>query len=325
LDLAVVSDGESSHDALMKATTMAQLAERLGLVRYWVAEHHNMATVASTTPSVLIAHLAAKTSTIRVGSGGVMLPNHAPLAVAEQFALLEALHPGRIDLGIGRAPGSDPNTAAALRRVPAAQLGHAEDFPQDLLDVMGLLGQPRTEDGLWRRFRATPSATSTPWIGLLGSSDFSARLSGMLGLPFAYAHHFDTGHTLAALDVYRASFAPSDLLDRPHVIVTANVLVADTAEQAEWFAGPGQLLLYAIRTGRLRAVPTPEDAAQDPAREAAASWPSNRIVGTAATALERLDALVAATAADELMVSTVTHGLPERVRSLELLATAWHA
>ena len=323
LDLALVSDGETSADALAKATSMAQLAERLGLTRFWVAEHHNMATVASTTPSVLIAHLAAHTSSIRLGSGGVMLPNHAPLAVAEQFALLEALHPGRIDLGIGRAPGSDPYTAAALRRVAPEALGQVEDFPRDLLDVMGLLGDPRTSEGLWRRFAATPRATTSPWIGLLGSSDYSARLAGMLGLPFAFAHHFDTGGTLTAVAAYRDAFEPSEALAEPHLIVTANVLTAPTADEAEWFAGPGQLLLYAIRTGRIRTVPTPAAAAADPARDAAASRPSNRIVGSSDEVVARLDALVAATGADELMVSTVTHGLAERAASLELLAARW--
>ena len=156
LDLSIVSAGLSSGDALADTTTLAQRAEALGYLRFWVAEHHNMPTVASTSPAVLMAHLAASTSSIKVGSGGVMLPNHAPLVIAEQFAMLEALHPGRIDLGIGRAPGTDPATAAALRRSP--DLG-AEDFPRDLLDLMGLLGDERVEHGGWSRFRATPVAT----------------------------------------------------------------------------------------------------------------------------------------------------------------------
>ncbi|HEU5101001.1 MAG TPA: MsnO8 family LLM class oxidoreductase [Roseiflexaceae bacterium] len=200
-------------------TMLARRAEALGYTRFWVAEHHNMPLVASTTPAVLIAHLAAQTSTIRVGSGGVMLPNHPSLVVAEQFAMLEALHPGRIDLGIGRAPGTDPGTAAALRRAPAA-LG-AEDFPRHLLDLMGLLGDRRTTDGMWKRFAATPAAESTPMIVLLGSSGYSAQLAGRLGLPFAFAHHFDTGGTLEALDLYRRDFEPSAVLERPYTIVTA--------------------------------------------------------------------------------------------------------
>src|SRR6476659_6167702 len=195
LDLAIVSEGKTSASALADTTSLAQRADELGFTRFWVAEHHTMRTVASTTPSVLIAHLAARTARIRVGSGGVMLPNHPPLVVAEQFAMLEALHPGRIDLGIGRAPGTDPATAAALRRSPAA-LG-AADFPLHLIDLMGMLGDVRTDAGLWSQFAATPVSTSTPWIGLLGSSGYSAELAGYLGLPFSFAHHFDMG-TLAA-------------------------------------------------------------------------------------------------------------------------------
>src|SRR5690349_15612307 len=160
LDLAAVPDGATSADALAATTLLAQRAEALGYTRFWVAEHHNMPTVASTAPAVLIAHLAAVTSTVRVGSGGVMLPNHPPLVVAEQFAMLEALHPGRIDLGIGRAPGTDPATAAALRRAPGALA--ADEFPRELIDLMGLLGDQRTSRGLWNRFAATPAATSSP-------------------------------------------------------------------------------------------------------------------------------------------------------------------
>src|SRR5919107_4657889 len=242
LDLSIVSQGATSADALANTTLLAQRAGAFGYHRFWVAEHHNMPNIASTTPAVLIAHLAAATATIRVGSGGVMLPNHPSLVVAEQFAMLEALHPGRIDLGIGRAPGTDPGTAAALRRTPAG-LG-AEDFPRHLIDLMGLLGDPRSADGMWNRFTATPAATGTPLFVLLGSSDFSAQLAGQLGLPFAFAHHFDTGGTLLALDIYREHFAPSAVLAQPYAIVTAAVLTAETEEQAAWFAAPGQLMTF---------------------------------------------------------------------------------
>jgi luciferase family oxidoreductase group 1 len=321
LELAVVVDGGTSTDALRGATELARQAERLGYARIWVAEHHNMPTVASTEPGVLIAHLAASTSRIRVGSGGVMLPNHPPLVVAEQFAMLEALHPGRIDLGIGRAPGTDPSTAAALRRDPEG-LG-AEDFPRELIDLMGLLGDVRAREGMWRRFSATPAATSTPWIVLLGSSGYSAQLAGILGLPFAYAHHFDTGGTLQALDLYRENFEPSPVLENPHAVVTANVLAADTAEEADFQAGPGGLMTYAIRTGRPRSLVSPEAAAASPALEAARAMPSNRIVGTPDEVVAALDALVAETDAAELVLSTVTHGPAARLRSLELVAGAW--
>jgi luciferase family oxidoreductase group 1 len=321
LDLAITPDGTTSAQALADTTALARRAEELGYRRFWVAEHHNMPTVASTSPPVLIAHVAASTSTIRVGSGGVMLPNHAPLVVAEQFALLEALHPGRIDLGIGRAPGTDPATAAALRRT-AAGLG-AEDFPDELIDLMGLLGDRRRQHGAWERFRATPSATSSPEIVLLGSSGFSAELAGLLGLPFAFAHHFDVGTAVSTVDAaewYRGHFRPSPVLAEPWFIVTAGVLAADTAEEAEHLAGPARLAMLAMRTGRRLALVSPDVAARHPDRDTATAMPSNRIVGDAATVAARLEALVMATGADEVMVSTMTYGLAERIRTLELVA-----
>ncbi len=323
LDLAIVVEGGTSGHALAGATALAQHAEALGYQRFWVAEHHNMPAVASTSPPVLMAHLAARTSTIRVGSGGIMLPNHPALVVAEQIAALEALHPGRIDLGLGRAPGADQRTAAALRRSPAA-LG-AEDFPRDLLDLMGLLGDVRGEGGLWEHFAATPAASSRPQVVLLGSSGYSAQLAGVLGLPFAFAHHFDTGGTLQAIDLYRRSFRASPVLEEPHVIVTANVLVAPTDEEAEWEAAPGRLMVYGIRTGRFEPLVSPETAATHPNLSAALAMPSGRIVGAPATAVDALAALVQATAADEIMVSSVAHSLEARLRNLELLASAWAA
>ena len=321
LDLAVVSDGATSAAALADTTRLAQRAEACGYHRFWVAEHHNMPSVASTTPAVLIAHLAAATSTIRVGSGGVMLPNHPSLVVAEQFAMLEALHPGRIDLGIGRAPGTDPATAAALRRAPAA-LG-AEEFPRHLIDLMGLLGDPRTANGMWTRFAATPAAATAPTIVLLGSSDYSAQLAGQLGLPFAFAHHFDTGGTLLALDIYRQHFEPSAVLAQPYAIVTAAVLTADTDEEAAWFAAPGQLMSFGLRTGRRIPILSPQAAATHPDLPAARALPTNRIVGTPGAVVARIEELARATAADEIMVFPFTHGIDERIRSLELLAQAW--
>ncbi len=321
LDLATVGTGQSTSDALAATVDLARAADRLGYTRFWVAEHHNMPAVASTNPPVLIAHLAALTDRIRIGSGGVMLPNHAPLVVAEQFALLEALHPGRIDLGIGRAPGTDQQTALALRRDPAAL--SAEDFPQHLLDLLGLFGDERVEGGLAERFSATPSPQSAPAVMLLGSSGFSAQLAGALGLPFAFAHHFGGPHTVEAVQLYRDSFRASPVLERPYAIVTANVLTADTAEEATRLALPGQLMRLAIRTNRLRPLPSPEEAAVDPERAAAESMPSNAIVGTPDVAVAGLRDLAARTGADELMISASTHGAQERVRSLELLAAAW--
>jgi luciferase family oxidoreductase group 1 len=321
LELATVGTGQSTADALAFTTQVAQAADRLGYTRLWVAEHHNMPAVASTNPPVLIAHLAAVTEQIKVGSGGVMLPNHAPLVVAEQFALLEALHPGRIDLGIGRAPGTDPQTALALRRDPAAL--SAEDFPQHLLDLLGLLGDERVQGGLAERFVATPAARSAPEVVLLGSSGFSAQLAGALGLPFAFAHHFGGPHTVEAVELYRESFQPSPTLAKRYTIVTANVLAAETEEQARRLALPGQLMRLAIRTNRLRPVPSLAEAEVDPERAAAEAMPSNAIVGTPATAVRQLRELATATGADELMLSASTHGVAERIRSLELIAGAW--
>ena len=321
LELATVGTGQSTADALAATREVARAADRLGYTRLWVAEHHNMPAVASTNPPVLIAHLAAVTDRIKVGSGGVMLPNHAPLVVAEQFALLEALHPGRIDLGIGRAPGTDAQTAIALRRDPAAL--SAEDFPQHLLDLLGLFGDERVEGGLAERFTATPAPSSAPTVVLLGSSGFSAQLSGALGLPFAFAHHFGGPHTVEAVQLYRDSFRPSPVLERPYTIVTANALAADTDDEARRLALPGQLMRLAIRTNRLRPLPTPEEALVDPERAAAEAMPSNAIVGTPDAVAAQLHELARQTGADELMLSASTHGAAERVRSLELIAQAW--
>lgn len=322
LDLAILSAGGTSATALAETTQLAQEAEALGYTRIWVAEHHNMPTVASTNPAVLIAHLAASTKNIRIGSGGIMLPNYPSLVVAEQFAMLEALHPGRIDLGIGRAPGTDPATAAALRRAPDS-LTH-DEFPGYLIDLMGLLGDRRREEGMWNRFSATPVAKTSPSIVLLGSSGYSAQLAGYLGLPFAYAHHFDTGGTLQALSLYHENFNPSPILTDPYTIVTANVLAADTDQKAEWLATSGQLMTYGIRTGRRAPLLSPEEANEDPDLPMARTMRTNRIVGSAETVVEKLDALVEQTAANELMIFTAAYGVERRVQSLQLLAEAWH-
>ena len=207
LDLAPVAEGQDVGAALEHSTELAVLAERLGFRRHWVAEHHNMPGIASSAPAVLLAHLAAATSTIRIGSGGVMLPNHAPLVVAEQFGMLEALHPGRVDLGIGRAPGTDPLTARALRR-SELPLG-ADEFPQQLGELFGYFGG-FPDDHPLRAVRAVPGLGHRPEIWLLGSSDYSAQVAGLLGLPFAFAHHFSAVNTGPAVDAYRRRFRPSD-------------------------------------------------------------------------------------------------------------------
>ena len=231
------------------------------------------------------------------------------------------LHPGRIDLGIGRAPGTDQSTAAALRRSPDA-LG-AEDFPRHLIDLMGLLGDGRSEEGLWTRFHATPSATTSPAVFLLGSSGYSAQLAGYLGLPFAFAHHFDMGGTLQAVEFYREHFEPSPSLDAPYMIVTANVLAAETAEEAEWHGLSSRITALGRRTGRYAPLPSADSAAAHPDLQEALRLATNRIVGDATDVVARLRDLAVRTAADEIMVTAVAFDLTARLRSLELLARHW--
>lgn len=321
LDLAMVPDGATSAEALAQTTRLAQTAEALGYTRFWVAEHHNIETVASTVPAVLMAHLAANTDRIKVGSGGVMLPNHAPLAIAEQFALLEALHPGRVDLGVGRAPGTDGSTALALRR--SRELLDAEDFPRNLIDVMGLLGDVRAERGLWDQFNATPVASGTPSVILLGSSGFSAQLAGLLGLPFGFAHHFDMGGTVEAVGIYREAFEPSPILDEPYTIVTASTIAADSSDRAAWLAGPGRLRRYGMRSGQRIPMLHPDDAAAHPSFEAALAMPVTSLSGTADDVIAGMRDLAARTDASELMLHTGTYALADRITSLELIADAW--
>lgn len=322
LDLALLGTESTSAGALRDTTKVARRADELGYRRFWVAEHHNMRSVASTSPAVLVAHLAAATSRIRVGSGGVMLPNHPTLVVAEQFAMLEALHPGRVDLGVGRAPGTDPATATALRRAPAT-LTDAE-FPRYLLDLLGLLGDPRAGTGVWDRFSATPLASTVPSVVLLGSSDFSARLAGELGLPYAYAHHFSTGATLPALRLYRDTFTPSPALREPYVIVTINVLTAESDDEAAWLAGPHRVRVLEMLTGRSDLLLlTPAAAEAHPHVDKARRLPINLVTGAPDTVVAGLATLAEQTAADELMVVTESAELATRLRSFELLARAW--
>ena len=321
LDLAPVGEGSSSAAALRSSIDLVQVAERLGYHRYWVAEHHNMPGIASSAPAVLLAALGAATERIRLGSGGVMLPNHAPLVIAEQFGMLEALHPGRIDLGIGRAPGTDQLTAAALRRGgPLTE----PDLPNLLGELLAFFNGTFPDDHPYRAITAVPALGYQPAIWLLGSSDYSARLAGLLGLPFSFAHHFAGGNTDAALAVYRSSFRPSVVLDEPYVLLGAAVLCADTVERARWLAKPSDLSFLRLRSGRPGRFPTPEEAEAfhpTPAeKEAIRSWSSSRIVGDPAAVADQLGALVERTQADEVMVTTMTHDPADRLRSYELLA-----
>jgi luciferase family oxidoreductase group 1 len=316
LDLAPVNSRNDPSQALRFTTELARHAEQWGYRRFWVAEHHNMPAIASSAPAVLIAHLAAATSTIRVGSGGVMLPNHAPLVIAEQFGTLEALHPGRIDLGVGRAPGTDGRTALALRRT--IQGLSAEDFPDEFADLMAMLtGDPS-------RLRAIPTPTTAPQFWLLGSSTFSAALAGRLGLPFSFAHHFAAANTEPALEVYRRSFRPSAALDRPHAMVAVNVVCADTDEHAHYLAAPGWLSFLRLRAGQPITLPTPEEAAGHRFSPAEAAFLQERLAGQAlgspGTVQGQLNDLLRRTGADELMVTSQIYDLADRLRSYELIA-----
>ena len=321
LDLATVAKGSTAADALADTTRLAVIVERLGFRRLWVAEHHGMPSVASSAPAVLVGHLADATTTLRVGAGGVMLPNHAPLVVAEQFGTLEALHPGRIDLGLGRAPGTDPQTARALRRT--ADLG-AEHFPRDVVELISYLAD---SDGPPMHPAANPGRGYLPEMWLLGSSTFSAHLAGLLGLPFSFAYHFAPGALDEALALYRTHFRPTGFLERPHVMVAVSVLCADTAEEAAYLSGPAALSILQLRTGRLTAVVSPEEAAAHrftaEERAVVEAATATHLVGDPQTVHEGLAALVARTGADELMVSTRAHSLDVRARSLTLVAETW--
>ncbi|MET0728274.1 MAG: LLM class flavin-dependent oxidoreductase [Acidimicrobiales bacterium] len=322
LDLAPVGEGTTPADALLASLDLVQATEHLGYHRYWVAEHHNMPGIASSSPAVLLAHLASVTARIRLGSGGVMLPNHAPLVIAEQFGMLEALHPGRIDLGIGRAPGTDQLTASALRR----SLGglREPDLPQLLGELLGFFNGTFPEDHPYRQITAVPALGYQPAIWLLGSSDYSAQLAGMLGLPFSFAHHFMAANTLPALEAYRRAFRPSPVLEEPYVMLGVAVTCADTHERARWLSKPADLAFLRLRQGRPGPYPSPESAASysfTPAeREAIRSWGSSRIDGDPDTVRDELTALVDRTGADELMVTTLLHSPADRLRSYELVA-----
>jgi luciferase family oxidoreductase group 1 len=335
LDLVPVRAGQTSADAVAATVSLAERADALGLRRLWLAEHHNMPSVASTNPPVLLGVLAGRTRRIRLGSGGVMLPNHAPFVIAEQFAALEAAAPGRIDLGIGRAPGSDPVITALLRST-----GHTSDvdaFPNHVRDIEALLAAEgaglRLASGQEYTVRATPAAAGAPEVWLLGSSDYSADLAARLGLPYVFAHHFSGEGTERALDLYRSSFQPSEHLAAPRTFLTANVVVADTADEARRLALPQLQHMARLRTGTpLTALDTVEvaeaaaltEAQQDLVDTMRARW----FVGDAEDVAERLTAFAARFEVDEVMLSPSAGAFaadpidrtPARERTLELLA-----
>ena len=285
-----------------------------------------MPAVASTSPPVLIGIIASQTDTIRVGAGGVMLPNHMPFVVAEQFALLEAVHPGRIDLGIGRAPGTDQATAAALRGV-APHLT-VEQFPEHLQAVLALLGDDRVEPGPTTRLHATPVPESSPEVWMLGSSTYGAQVAAALGLPFCYAYHFATSSDVdGALRLYRSGFRPSPRHPEPHAMVSVSVIAAETTEEAQFLAGPSRIMALSLRTGRLGPIVSPESAAtvelSDLDRGLLDSLPGTQLAGTAEEVVAGLDELVHRTGADELMLAGTVFDPATRQDSLVRIAKAW--
>jgi luciferase family oxidoreductase group 1 len=312
LDLAPVVSGSTSGQALRNTLDLARHTERLGYHRYWLAEHHAMPGIASSATAVLIGQVAAATSTMRVGSGGVMLPNHAPMVVAEQFGTLEALYPGRIDLGLGRAPGTDQATARALRR--SADALSVDDFPEQVIELRNYFGADS---------KVTPAAGNEPPIWLLGSSGYSARLAGLLGLPFAFAHHFSAENTVPALALYRDSFRPG-ALDEPYSMIGVAVTAAGTDERARELAAPQALSFLRLRQGRPGLLPTPEETAAHPytplERQMIDARLADQVMGSPATVRKQLDALIERAGVDEVMVVTQVFDHADRLRSYDILA-----
>jgi len=332
-----VRSDQASRDALAATLSLARVADELGYRRYWLAEHHNMPAVAATNPPVLIGLVAGATRNLRVGSGGVMLPNHAPLVVAEQFALLEAAYPGRIDLGIGRAPGSDPVTTYALRHGAGGVSDEAvTHFPEYVDNVVAMMDTGGVAIGIQGRsypLRATPAATSVPDIWLLGSSDYSARLAAEKGLPYVFAHHFTGSGTAEALELYRSSFRPSPELAEPRTFLTVNAVVAPTSEEAERLALPQLLAMLALRTGQpLSAQRLVEEAEKvelpEAHRDVVDTMRTRWVIGSPEESRARIAELAATYGVDEVMVHPVAGayvgtepgGSPAREETLRLLA-----
>ncbi len=317
LDLSPVGEGSTPGQSLANSLDLARHAERLGYKRYWLAEHHNMPGIASAATAVVIAHVAAGTSTIRVGAGGIMLPNHAPLVIAEQFGTLAALHPGRIDLGLGRAPGTDMMTARALRRNLDAAV---DNFPRDVVELMAYF-EP-AEEG--QRIRAVPGEGENVPVWILGSSLYGAQLAAMLGLPYAFASHFAPAEMEHALEVYRTRFEPSQQLDKPRVMLGINVIAAPTDAEARLLFTSLQQAFVNLRSGRPGRLPPPVENFErdlDPvARTMLNQALSCAVVGSPETVKQGVEAFIARTGADELMVTAQVFDHAARVRSFEMLA-----
>jgi luciferase family oxidoreductase group 1 len=325
LDLTPIASGSSPEQALRDSADLAALADRLGYHRLWYAEHHNTAGLASAAPEVMIGHIADLTTRIRVGSGGVMLPNHSPLKIAETFRLLEALHPGRIDLGLGRAPGTDTLTAFAMRRSREAMT--AEDYPEQLAELIAYDDEAFPAGHPFAAIRAVPVDVALPPIWLLGSSAFSAKLAAQAGLGYAFAAHINAAGAVEALRDYRASFVPSARYPEPRSILTVSVTVGDTAEHARDLSAIDDLLLLRLRTGRHGRYPTLAEAKaysfSPDERAMIAAMPMRSLVGTAAEVRAKIDDLAERSQADEVMVTTFLAELADRRRTIVDLADAF--
>ncbi|HET9090917.1 MAG TPA: LLM class flavin-dependent oxidoreductase [Acidimicrobiales bacterium] len=317
LDLAPIRPGETPADSFSASVALARRAEQLGYRRVWYAEHHNMATIASSATSVLIAHVAAHTSTIRLGAGGVMLPNHSPLTIAEQFGTLESLHPGRIDLGLGRAPGSDRNTMRALRRSPAS----ADTFPEDVLELQGYLRGESRIAGV----DATPGKGTNVPLYILGSSLFGAELAALLGLAYAFASHFAPAALTEAVALYRREFRPSADLAEPYVIAGVNVVAADSDEEAEaqFREARRQRVRAILARGQALSEEETDLLVDSPAGRHVAEMLTYSAVGTPSRVRDYLTGFAAHASADELIVAHQSPSATGRLRSAELTAEAW--
>jgi luciferase family oxidoreductase group 1 len=318
LDLAPITQGSTPGEALERSLDLARHVERLGYRRIWVAEHHNMTGIASAATAVVIGHLAGGTSSIRVGAGGIMLPNHAPLVIAEQFGTLEALYPGRIDLGLGRAPGTDQLTVRALRRDPA----RVDDFPREVQELQAFLGPVKPGQAV----QAVPGGGSEVPLWILGSSTYGAQLAAFLGLPYAFASHFAPDDLLPALEIYRSTFKPSRQLDAPYAMAGVNVFAADTDAEARRLFTSVQLSFASRIRGLPGPTPPPVDDVDEhvtPAEKAAvAERMIHSVVGSPATIREGVESFAALTGADELMVVSNIYDHDARRRSYEILAEA---
>ena len=317
LDLSPVPEGSEPGQSLRNSADLAQRTERLGYKRFWMAEHHSMPGIASAATAVALAYVGTHTSTIRIGAGGIMLPNHAPLTIAEQFGTLESLFPGRVDLGLGRAPGTDQAAAYALRRNLSAD---ENQFPNDVLELMGYF---KGENG---RVRAVPGEGLDVPLWILGSSLFGAQLAAMLGLPYAFASHFAPQMMMEAIEVYRERFKPSEQLDRPYVMLGFNAFVADTDEEADLLSTSVQQAFVALRTGQPTKLPPPKAGFADElplqARAMLRSVLSCSAIGGVSTARRQVEEFVERTKPDELMVTAQIYDHEARARSYELLMEA---